>query len=334
MGCVPIIHQIGTRCREPGAPIVQETDPNMPAPAPGPAPVPAPAPKEVDAVTTAAPMIVAEAAKVEAVAVVKQPMMWDLRPLVAGRLRAEAGAAMAHAAASGEQVRVAAHTAHRNVGFLGLLKPAAVAAAGSLVAGAASAEASSSTSLAAADEATAVMKQAEKEAPELFKSARELALKQIEAIAGPAADAEAQAYARRMAWDKPPSYGKLVAYRAAEPYGQMAAVALQRVSQYEARAAGLVKEAQEARESVKLLPKHAEAMEALGDRLGAANERQKAQAMLGKAEAMDEEAVRSKSIAQDARNAEERWRHASEEALSNAWGVYTKAHGPPQMGIA
>eukprot|EP00929_Paragymnodinium_shiwhaense_P120187 TRINITY_DN92094_c0_g1_i1.p1 TRINITY_DN92094_c0_g1~~TRINITY_DN92094_c0_g1_i1.p1 ORF type:complete len:504 (-),score=127.01 TRINITY_DN92094_c0_g1_i1:147-1658(-) len=258
---------------------------------------------------------------------------FDLRPLVAGRLRAEAGAVMAHAALSGQHVKAAALSTKLDAGLTEKLQPVAAAAEGTLTGLGAGADQSSSAALLSADEATATMKKAEEEAPKLFAETRKLAMDAIQKKAAAAADAEATLYAQRKAWDKPPSWGKLVAYRAAEPYGQMAAIAKLRETQYAARAKDLDGQAVAVRASVQEIPAHAAAMEALGDKLGAAAEREKIQVAMQQASDLEREAERSRGVAEEAAASEARWQTASNEAVQKAWDIYQANHPPEPITI-
>jgi len=329
--CEPVIPTIGTKCQRVGSG-------TTPAPLPGDDGLAPPGMKTVaDDGTGFDTDMPSNDERVEAALDNNKPKTgpdFDLRSLVAGRLRAEAGAVMSHAALSGQQVKAAALAVKLDLGQTEQLTPVAAAAEGSLTGMGAGADQSSSDAMLASDEAVATMKKAEEEAPKLFMETKKLAAKMIQEKAAAAAEAEARLYAQRMAWDKPPSYGKLVAYRAAEPYGQMAAVAALRENQYTWRAQALEGQAAAARASVSEVPAHAAAMDELGDKLGAAAEREKISVAMQHASDLEREAQRSRDVAKDAHASEARWQTASNEAVEKAWNIYQANHPPQPITVA
>eukprot|EP00927_Polykrikos_kofoidii_P039507 TRINITY_DN3386_c0_g2_i3.p1 TRINITY_DN3386_c0_g2~~TRINITY_DN3386_c0_g2_i3.p1 ORF type:complete len:551 (+),score=81.71 TRINITY_DN3386_c0_g2_i3:64-1716(+) len=248
----------------------------------------------------------------------------DLRTLIAGRIRAQAGAAMAHAATSGQEVRSFAHSANRGADLLGRFPGSLADEQGNLAGNSAAAKASASSAKEAAVESAGMAKVAEAEVSNLFITTRELTSRAIRLRAAKAAETAGWAYARRMAWDKPKAYRRIVAYRSGEPYAKVAAVAQLRASQYDYRAQELEREAQAARAQAKALTPQAHATDMMGDMLGAAVQQEKIHLAMDNARHLDYEAKQDRNIAADARRIEAMWRAASGQMVSRAAQFFSR----------
>lgn len=225
----------------------------------------------------------------------------DMRKLVAERLRAEAGAAMAQGAAAGERVRLIEHAVKRNSALVKQVQKAIEPVESGIDASKAAADASATMAEESAREAEMIFRRATASVRPLLSETARLTRLMIEQQTVQAAKQEAKAYASRVGWDKPDNYVKVLSNRAEEPYMRAMVSAVQRVSQYEAYAKTLSEQARVARVEAADLTSRAKEMEAEGETFGVISERRQAQSLLRKSEQLEEEATKMHQIVDETR---------------------------------
>jgi len=161
---------------------------------------------------------------------------WDMRKLVAERLRAEAGAAMAQGASAGERVRLNTHAVNRNSALMNQVKVAVEPVESGLSKHLAAADTGANNAMEAARGVEEVFKSARAEVRTLLSETEQLSRQMIQQQTVIPAKEEAKAYAERSAWDVPDNYVRIVSNRAAEPYNTAMATSVQRVTDYVAAA--------------------------------------------------------------------------------------------------
>lgn len=262
-------------------------------------------------------------------------VVFDLRTLSAARLRTEAAASSASVSASAEQVRGAGANIKRNAALLGRLRGAVPAAESELSAAASMAEANQTLAAEAASATKQVSMQAEKDAPQMLANIRNLAIQEIHMQAAVAAQAAARAYARRVAWDKPASYGRVVAYKAGEPFQVESSAAIARESQYRATAANYEGQAAAAVAQSDAISNQVGALESQGDKMGVMMGREQAEQLLKQSHYVEAQAVEASALADKSHAAALEWATASSAAVAAASQRYTLAHRttPAPMGM-
>lgn len=216
-------------------------EPGEPA-APAPAAAPAVPPWEAKIAQQQAK----EAAKAEAAAageMDQRVVMWDYRNLVAERLRAEAGADMAHSAAAGEAIRLKDSILDRKNVEIKKVEEAIKTLPNGLDEALATAADEAAVAKESAGAVQLAVKAAKASIGPTLRSTRAKALAAIEAAAVPLASEEAQLYAKRAHWDKPDVWGRVLANKAAGPYSDAMTQASLRAAQYETYAKQILKEA-------------------------------------------------------------------------------------------
>lgn len=220
----------------------------------------------------------------------QRTVVWDMRKLIAERLRAEVGADMAHGAAAGENVRINSHVIDRS----GILAARVSEGVADVSTGMEESVANATADALAAKDAAKyvqIVRQAAKGsmAPSLRNTdviTEQILRQNIQA----AADDEATAYAQRSHWDKPSTWGRVLANKAAEPYVQAMSLASERARQYENYARNILKNAQKIQSAADTAKSKISGEEGRGDISSAVHEGLQAEALEQRAQLMDVEA--------------------------------------------
>lgn len=250
----------------------------------------------------------------------KLKIVYDMRKLMAERLRAEAGAAVASGAAAAERVRVNRWATKQNADELKKLRVKYAALAGKVEESVADIESNAN----AADEAESSTKKNLAEgrmfASEIIKETRNLADEMIKTKTAPCAKQAATDRAEAKGLDKPEDWVKVVAARAANPYQKAVTDAVLRTSEYKNLADGLMNQAYGAQKQANELIPHVNMLEAHGDVLGATIEKKQVTNLLSKARALQDEAKGYWNTAQKTRETIPKWQMAAAQAAAyTAW---------------
>merc|ERR1719408_655678 len=179
-----------------------------------------------------------------AAAELDQQVIWDMRKLVAERMRAETGGSMSREAASQAHIQSNAFAAERAATLSKRVQQAIQPFEATLGESLGQTRVEAEGAEESAQRAEVVEKEAEREAENVVEDTRKLAVQEIEKQAEPAAKRLAEAEVILHAWDKPEGYSKVLGNRAAAPYLKEMVNAVQRVSEYDGMAKGLVAQAQ------------------------------------------------------------------------------------------
>jgi len=133
------------------------------------------------------------------------------------------------------------------------------------------------------------------------KKAKEEAILAIRTSVHDLAVREANADAARFSWDKPENWPRVLAVRAANPYLETMVAAIQRVSEYEAVAKGLLGKAKGEQEQAQKLETQEQAYAFQGDSIGAAKVRHEIDILLASAAKHNAEAEKNMHVAEDTR---------------------------------
>mmetsp|Transcript_5468 Transcript_5468/g.13995 ORF Transcript_5468/g.13995 Transcript_5468/m.13995 type:complete len:456 (-) Transcript_5468:107-1474(-) len=330
--CEPTTAAAGTQCRQ-AAEASQSFEGGARAAGGGSArsgaPAMAPAPewkKEIDAQQR--DKMAGEEEESKALAV-KRQVTWDMRRLVMERLRSEAGASVSHGSAAGERVRMNQHVVEHNNVLLKKVKRAIAPLEVSLDEDKTKAKANAESAKEAAKRTKMFVKGAKAALPSVMRKVKDIAIAAIKVKTVAAAAEEAEAYSKRVGWDEPDNYRKILTNRASEPYLKAMATALQRVSEYKAYAKSFADKARATQARAESFAPHATSMEAQGDMMGATTARHEIQQLLQQSKALQGDAEKYWKIAQDAQTSVKQWQDASYAAAAYMTQEYDLGRAPP-----
>jgi len=249
-------------------------------------------------------------------------IVYDMRKLIAERLRSEAGAAVAQAASSAERVRINNFKAKQDVSNLEKLSKDVTTMAGKVEQSTSGVEKQKT----AAEEAEVKAKQAivegSKLAMEIVKTTKKLADEAIKKEVTPCAELAEKTRAEAKGLDKPDGWEKVVAARAANPYQVAVSAAVQRSDEYKRLADSLMDKAFSAQKEANGLIPHANALEAHGDPLGASIERKQVTNLLARARQIAADAAVAQTTAENVRQTIPKWQNAAAQAAAYAAWEY------------
>lgn len=255
-------------------------------------------------------------------AVEKIQIVYDMRKLVAERLRSEAGASMAAGAAAAERVRVNQWMAKKNAVLLKKARTKLGAVVGKVEGAVADVAASS----AAADEAETKTKKQLVEgrifATDMVDEVRKLTDAAIKLAVTPCAEVAAKNRAEAKGLDKPKDWVKVVAARAANPYQKAVTDAVIRTAEYKRYADGLMDQAYGAQKKANSLIPHVNVLEAQGDVLGATIERKQVSDLMASAKSLQSSAQANWDIAKSTRETIPKWQDAAAQSAAYAAWEY------------
>jgi len=258
---------------------------------------------------------------------------WDMRKLVAERLRAEAGAAMAQGASSGERVRLNNHAVRRNAALMNQVKVAVEPLESGLAKNLALADTGAANAMEAAREVEEVFKNSRAQVRTLLSQTEQLSRQMIQQQTIVAAREEAQAYAKRSGWDKPDNYERILSNRAAEPFNRAMATSVQRVTDYLAAADRVSNAAKAEEEEAADLESQAAKMEKRGELFGSIAKRHQAQGMLRKSKDNHDQAYKFQEVADETRGNVYEIQKAGVEAGAYAAWTYHQSHSIPPDAV-
>lgn len=250
-------------------------------------------------------------------------IVYDMRKLIAERLRAEAGAAVAAAANSAERVRINKWQAKENLKSLKKRRVRIGAQAGKVEAGIADVQAQKNVAVEAEQTAKKDLALARQLARDLPKNTKKLADEAIKKAVEPCAAQVAKARAQAKGLDKPEDWVKVVAARAANPYMQAVTAAVSRTAEYKAHADGLMGQAYGLQQKANALITHVNVLQAHGDTLGAIIEKKQVTNLLARARGLEAEAKGYQNTADNTRLTVPKWQNAAAQAAAYAAWEYS-----------
>merc|ERR1719160_1548912 len=243
---------------------------------------------------------------------------WDLRKVIAQRLRAEAGADMARAAATEQRVHSDKYSTDKDKELAQYVQKALTPVAGKGQEAQVATESEAKTASEEAALAQTHLLEAEADSQSVVAETKKLVKAEIMKEAKAAAKQEAEADAYMQAWDKPDNWGKTLAVKAAAPYLTEMVNAITRTSEYDGFSKGLLAQAKAAQDQAQGLILHANQMKAQGDLLGSATEEKKVKLLIGKAKSLEDEANKFWKIADDTRKTIPEWQMGGNMAAARA----------------
>jgi hypothetical protein len=243
-----------------------------------------------------------------------------MRKLIAERLRSEAGANVAAAAAAAERVRINEWTTKQNLDKLKKLRTQYAAIGGKVEVSVAGVEAAKNEAEEAEINTKKNLAAGRMFATKMVKDVRTLTDAAIKAAVAPCTEQDANNRAEAKGLDKPKDWVKVVAARAANPYQKAVTDAVLRTSEYKNLADGLMDQAYGAQKQANTLISHVNALEAQGDVIGATIEKKQVTNLLAKARSLQQQAAGYWNTAQSTRETIPKWQMAAAQAAAySAW---------------
>lgn len=254
---------------------------------------------------------------------------WDIRKVIAQRLRAEAGADMARAAATEQRIHSDVYVINKDKDMAEYVQKVLTPVEGKGQEAQVATEAEAKTAGEERAIALTHFREAQVDAKTVVEETKKLVKIEIKKQAMAAAKQEAEADAYMQAWDKPDNWGKTLAVRAAAPYLQEMVNAITRVSEYDGFSHGLLSQAQGAQSQAQKLVQHANLLKAQGDLLGSATEEKKIKLLINKAKTLEEEANKFWKVADDTRKTIPEWQMGGNMAAARAAWEFKNFFTPP-----
>jgi len=160
-------------------------------------------------------------------------------------------------------------------------------------------------------------------APKVLAETRKLTDEAIKKAVDGYSEIAATDRAQAKGMDKPEGWVKVVAARAANPYQKAVTDAVQRAAEYKNAADGLASQAYAAQSQASSLIPHVNVLEAQGDAVGAAIEKQQVTNLLGRASSLQDKARGYQEIAQNTQDTIPKWQTAAEQAAAYAAWEYS-----------
>lgn len=275
---------------------------------------------EKEAVSAAESSSPAAAAKMaaELKKIPKLQIVYDMRKLVAERLRSEAGAMVSTGAASAEQVRLNVYRTKEARDQLEKVSALASKSANKLEGSVAVVEADTESAEAAEIKTRKLLKESRSFAGSFLKEVKDLTEAAIKKAVTPCVETVAGLRAQGMHLDKPDDWVKVVAARAANPYQQAVTASVQRADEYRRMAEGLHGKAMAAQKEANALIPHVNAMKAHGDTVQEAIDRQHVTTLLANARSLQQEAQGVWNTADAAVRNIPKWQEAAQQAAAYA----------------
>jgi len=258
---------------------------------------------------------------------------WDLRKVIAQRLRAEAGADMARAAATEQRVHSDKYVVTKDTDMALYVQKVLTPVAGKGQEAQVATESEAKTASEEAALAQTHLLEAEADSQSVVAETKKLVKAEIMKEAKAAAKQEAEADAYMQAWDKPDNWGKTLAQKAAAPYLTEMVNAITRTSEYDGFSRGLLAQAKSAQSQAQGLILHANQMKAQGDLLGSATEEKKVKLLISKAKGLEEEANKFWKIADDTRKTIPEWQMGGNMAAARAAWEFKVSFTPPPESL-
>lgn len=243
---------------------------------------------------------------------------WSMADIVTQRLRAEAGADMAHGAAVGERVRINQQVVGRNVEKMKRLGEAMASAGTGIGENVAVSSSSASAASDSSKKVAILLKAAKAMFSQELKDTQTQVANLVRQQAAAALQDEAAAYATRMEWEKPKDWNTILANRASVPYLREVALSSQRLSQYQSYANDLVAQAKDLKDQAASEAPQAAAAKAAGDTIDAVTKEDEVNKLLVRAQHLEAEAREYWATAQIIQAAIPQWQQAAGAAAAYA----------------
>lgn len=259
-------------------------------------------------------------------------LTFDMRKVLAGRIRAEAGAATSRSTLSAEMVKLHSHAIDRSAKMLQKIKKAVKKQAKDFGPDLLLSKMNATNAGESAKETYITMKKAKSVLKGVRSQTRRLAEKTIKEKAVKPAAEEAKSYTQRMNLDKPdPSgYRRQVTNNVALPYVKTASTALQASVKYQRAAEQTAQHARNLRAQVAGEQAAAQLLTEQGDKISASMKKRTADALRRQAE--DDEAL-AKQYTETGKQAEETakaWQNSAFDASKRAAYLYDLAGSTTQ----
>eukprot|EP00933_Yihiella_yeosuensis_P025438 TRINITY_DN1975_c4_g1_i1.p1 TRINITY_DN1975_c4_g1~~TRINITY_DN1975_c4_g1_i1.p1 ORF type:complete len:473 (-),score=149.14 TRINITY_DN1975_c4_g1_i1:143-1561(-) len=264
---------------------------------------------------------------------------WDLRPVLAERVRAEAAAATARGIAAGERIKMSDRQIERDALNLNKIGKVIATQYSSIEPEFLLVKANATDAGDYAAEAFKTLQLAKAEATQVAQRTRELAAKLIAEAAKPAAAHEAETYAKRMHWGESADNRQVVAQKVGAVYAAAASTAGARTNEYTVAAEGYLKKERELEVAIKNKDNAIEKMTQDGDRLGANVLRRQVRRMRQQLEEAKANKEASEATSKKAAGLVNQFQVAGQQAADRAAYLYDYLHQatpppPPMMEVA
>lgn len=264
-------------------------------------------------------------AEAEAEEAEEKRLTWDMRKVLAGRVRAEAGAATSRSTLSAEMVKLHSHAIERSAKMLKKIKKAVQKEAKDFGPDLLLSKMNATNAGEAAKETFTTLKKAKAAMKGLRTRTRHAAEKIIKERTVKAAAAEAKSYTERLNLDKPDVYRRQVVGKAAQPYMKAVSTASERSIQYQRASESAAQHARNLRAQVAGEETAAQLLTEQGDKISAAMKSRTADAL--RLQAGDDEAL-SKQYAKTAKSAEKTakaWQNAAFDVTKKVSYLYDQS---------
>jgi hypothetical protein len=243
---------------------------------------------------------------------------WDLRRVIAQRLRAEAGAEMARSAATEQRVHADTYIVEKDKEMARYVQKVLTPEEGKGQEAQVGTRSEADAAAIFTTTANRRLREAQVVSQTVVEETKKIVKAEIMKQAKAAAKQEAEADSYMQAWDKPDNWGKTLAVKAAAPYLTEMVNAITRTSEYDGFSRGLLAQAKSAQNQAQDLILHANQMKAQGDLLGYATEEKKVTLLIGKARSLEEEANKFWKIADETRKTIPEWQQGGNMAAARA----------------
>jgi len=252
----------------------------------------------------------------------KLKVKYDMRQLVAERLRSEAGAMVSAGASSAEQVRLNLFDTKHAAEEAAKVGVSNNKVASTLEGDVTGVESAKDTAEESERKVRKALKKGHNFAAGMMKDISDLATAAIKKAISPYVDAEAGYRATGKHLDMPDDWVKVVSARAANPYQAAVTTAVQRTDEYKRAADKLHAKAVDAQQQANFLMPHVNMMQAQGDTVGAAVEKRHAEDLVNRAHDLQAEAQGYWNKASQARATIPGWQEAAQKAAAYAAWEY------------
>lgn len=247
---------------------------------------------------------------------------YDMRKMVAERMRAEAGAMVSAGASSAEQTRLNVWKTKDAVEEAKKARETATKMAAQVEGDVAGVEAAKTTAQEAERKTRNLLSKSKNFAASMMKDIKKLTEEEIKKEVAPWVQTRAEYRAEGKHLDKPEGWKKVVAARAADPYQRAVTAAVQRTAEYQRMANDFHNKALAAQQQANFLMPHVNLMEAHGDPVGAAVEKRKMLDLVKQAKDLQQQGQGYWTTANEAQGTISKWQEAGAQAAAYASWEY------------
>jgi len=239
-------------------------------------------------------------------------LTWDMRKIMAERIRAEAGASVARSTLSGEQVKLHKHAIERTTKLLDKIEKATKESAKDFGPDLLLSKNNATAAGESAKETFNILKKAQAKLRTIGPDTRELTKKMIAEAAAEPLKVEAASYVRRMGLDKPAgTYPRALTNRAADSYVTAVSNSVARGDQYDRASEDLAEKARDLEAQMDAAQTDADKLAASGDRIGAAIKKRAARALGYQIQDLEGTSQKYAATADAARETAQKWSTAA-----------------------